>query len=321
MAQKQPNFFARQWRQIAWKGEASITSLLLMLLKGRSHRTMAQGVRLARRLASPGLKKRLETANSNLALVYGDQLTPAQRQSIAAQSLDSFFLSCLESIIQPIEPSLIDVDGEGLEDLFRAQKEGRGLIVGSLHQGCWDIGLRWLSQQLTNLVVVYRPAKNPYSNKILNAARSGNSQCQWISQTETKKILLCIRDGGSLVMMTDLYTSSPSSPQADFLGLKTKVAKGPLALSQKTGCPLFPVAHVRTDDGRFHFNFGKPLIPSASPSDLQDRANALTLWQESWINSYPEQYYWINRRWRPNDGSGERLRPSGPIAARALRRP
>ncbi|MCP9809813.1 lysophospholipid acyltransferase family protein [Cyanobium sp. HWJ4-Hawea] len=320
MAKKRANYRTRFWQQIVWKGEATVTRLLVMLLQGRSHRTMRKGVRWARQLATPALGKRLATANSNLALVYGDQLTAKQRQSIAAKSLDSFFLSCLESIIQPIEPPLIDVDGEGLEDLFKAQVRGQGLIVGSLHLGCWDIGLRWLSQHLDNLVVVYRPARNPHSDAVLNAARRSNSNCQWVSQSDTKKILLCIKNGGSLVMMTDLYTRSSSAPQADFLGLNTRVAKGPLALSQRAGCPLFPVAHVRTDNDRFHFSCGKPLIPTDSSSDLSDRANALSLWQETWINTYTEQYYWINRRWRSNDGSGQRLRPSGPVAERALRR-
>lgn len=318
MAKKRPHFLARRLRQIAWKGEAWITWLLLMLLKGRSHGTMVRGIRLARRLATPAIQGRLETAKANLELVYGDQLSSSQRQSIAALSLDSFFLSCLESIIQPIEPCLIDADG--FEDLFTAQKSGQGVIIGSLHLGCWDIGLRWLSQHLDNLFVIYRPAHNPYSDAILNAARSQNSRCQWIPQHNAKAMLKCLRQGHSLVMMTDLYSHSNSSPTADFLGLNTKMAKGPLALAQKAGCPLFPVAHVRTDSGRFHFSCGKPLIPSESINDLQDRANALSRWQESWINNYAEQYYWINRRWRPNDGSGQRLRPSGPVAERVRRR-
>lgn len=306
------------WLQkLKWHGEACLTWLLVAALKGRTHHTMGRGVRIARTLAAPILTKRIQTAAANLHLVYGDQLTPSQRQRLAAQSLDSFFLSCLESIIQPIEAELIQVEGDGLEDLFRCHKEGQGFIVGSLHLGCWDIGLRWLSQHLNNLSVVHRPARNPYTNSILNGARSSNSQCQWISQRDAKSMLMKLRQGAGLVMMTDLYPFSKDL-QSNFLGLTTHVPKGPLALSQKAGCPLFPVAHVREDNGRFRFICGKPLYPTKSATDLEERAGALGRWQEPWIHAYAEQYYWINRRWRPGDGTGQRQQPTGALAERVL---
>ena len=98
------------WLQkLKWHSEACLTRLLVAALKGRTHRTMGQGVRIARTIAAPVLTKRIQTAAANLHLVYGDQLTPGQRQRLAAQSLDSFFLSCLESIIQPIGAELIHV--------------------------------------------------------------------------------------------------------------------------------------------------------------------------------------------------------------------
>ena len=306
------------WLQkLKWHSEACLTRLLVAALKGRTHPTMRQGVRIARTLAEPLLTKRIKTAAANLQLVYGFQLTGRQQQKLAAQSLDSFFLSCLESIIQPIAADLIQVEGDGLDELFRCQKEGRGFIVGSLHLGCWDIALRWLSHQLDNLSVIYRPARNPYTDSILNVARSSNSQCHWISQRDAKAMLLKLRQGSGLVMMTDLYKGH-RAVSVDFLGINTHVAPGPLVLSQKAGCPLFPVAHVREDDGRFRLICGKPLHPTNAATDLQERAGALAHWQEPWIHAYAEQYYWINRRWRPGDGTGQRLRPTGPLAERVL---
>lgn len=306
-------------KKLRWQAEAWITSFLIAVLKGRSHGTMRRGIRTVRQLLQPALKQRINTAASNLQLVYGDQLSNNQRQRLAAQSLDSFFLSCLESIIQPVKESLLDVEGDGLDELFRCQNESRGFIVGSLHLGCWDIGLRWLSNHLDNLSVIYRPAHNPYTDAILNTARSNNSKCHWIPQRNAKAMLKNLRHGRGLVMMTDLYKGRQALA-ADFLGLSTNVAPGPLILSQKAGCPLFPVAHVREDGGRFRLICGKPLIPSAATNDLEERAGALMRWHEGWIHSYVEQYYWINRRWRRGDGTGQRLRPSGPLAARVLRR-
>jgi len=304
-------------QQLRWQLEAGGVRLILALLRGRSHRTVRRGLRWAHRLAQPWLAKRQATACSNLERVYGDQLSNSQRQTIAERSIDSFFLSCLESIIRPVDPTQLTVEGEGLEELFRLHRQGQGVIVGSLHLGCWDLALRWLSERIDTLSVIYRPARNPYSDRLLNQARSANSHCDWISQFDARAMLRCLRQGGSLVVMTDLYSRS-SALQADFLGLRTNFAKGPAGLSQASGCPLFPVAHVRGNDGRFRLICGPPLWPGNGPTALADQMAALARWHEPWIQTYAEQYYWINRRWRPGDGSGERLRPIAPPAERVL---
>ncbi|SBO44216.1 putative Lipid A biosynthesis acyltransferase [Cyanobium sp. NIES-981] len=303
--------------RLRWRGEALALRLLLALLRGRSHTTMRRGIRLACRLAAPALAQRLSTAGANLERVYGDQLSPAQRRQLAGESLQSFFLSCLESIIQPVDPQRITAEGEGLAALMAMHRRGEAVIVGSLHLGCWDLGLRWLSERLPHLAVIYRPAHNPHADALLNAARSANSHCRWISQFDARGILQSLRDGCGLVVMTDLY-SHRTALMVDFLGLRTRFATGPVALSQKTGAPLFPVAHVRGDDGRFRLICGAPLQPGHGPEALAAQAAALARWHEPWIQAYAEQYYWINRRWRPGDGSGERLRPIAPPAPRAL---
>lgn len=302
-------------QQLRWRLEALSVRLILVVLRGRTHATMKRGIKWAHRLARPWLRKRHNTALGNLKRVYGDELTNTQRSVIAEESINSFFLSCLESIIQPIDDSLISAEGEGLTELLTLHRQGQGVIIGSLHLGCWDLGLRWLSQRLNTPSVIYRPARNPYSDALLNSARRANSHCNWISQFDAKAMFRCLRQGGSLVMMTDLY-SGGSDLLVDFLGLSTRFAKGPAALSQKSGCPLFPVAQVRENNGRFRLLFGPALWPGQGDQALADQIAALARWHEPWIQAYPEQYYWINRRWRPGDGSGERLRPCRPPAPR-----
>ena len=300
-------------QQLRWQLEAGGVRLILALLRGRSHRTVRRGLRWAHRLAQPWLAKRQATACRNLERVYGDQLSNSQRQTIAERSIDSFFLSCLESIIRPVDPTQLTVEGEGLEELFRLHRQGQGVIVGSLHLGCWDLALRWLSERIDTLSVIYRPARNPYSDRLLNQARSANSHCDWISQFDARAMLRCLRQGGSLVVMTDLY-GGRNPLTTDVLGIETHMAAGPLSLSQRTGTPLFPVAHVREPDGRFRVIIGAPLQPQPGADGLRELATGLNRWQEPWIQAYPEQYYWINRRWRAGDGSGRRLRQLPPPA-------
>ncbi|MCP9928233.1 lysophospholipid acyltransferase family protein [Cyanobium sp. CH-040] len=300
-------------QRLRWHGEALLLRLLLGLLRGRRHATVRRGIEGLVPLAEPLLGRHLGTAAANLERVYGTQLTAAQRRRLARRSLESFLLSCLESIIAPVPPERIRAEGEGLEQLLEARRPGQGVIIASLHLGCWDLGLRWLSGRIDDLAVIYRPARNPEADRLLNAARSANSTCAWISQFDLRAMLTWLRRGGALVVMTDLYAHK--HPLAvDVLGLGTRVARTPLALSQKAGVPLFPVAHVREDDGRFRLICGPALAPRPGEAGLTAQAQALADWQEPWIQTYAEQYYWIQRRWRAGDGSGGRLRTLEPPA-------
>lgn len=296
------------WVKLRWQVEALGVRLLLALLRGRRHGAVERTIRRAVGLAGPLLAGRLHTASANLERVYGPALAPADRQALARRSLESFFLSCLESIIAPVDPGRIQVEGEGLDALLQ-RPAGQGVIVGSLHLGCWDLALRWLSERLDDLAVIYRPAHNPEADRLLNAARSANSRCHWISQFDHRGILRWLQRGGVLVVMTDLR-SGQQALSVDWLGLETGFNPGPVSLSQRTGAPLFPVAHVREPGGRFRLICAAPLAPEPGSDGLQRQAQALCRWQEPWVQAYPAQYYWINRRWRDGDGdgSGRRLR-------------
>lgn len=308
---------ASRWQRLRWRGEVLLLRLLLALLRGRRHSAVRRGIEAVVPLARPLLRRRLDTASSNLERVYGAQLTGAERQWLARRSLEGFLLSCLESIIEPVAAERIHAEGEGLEQLLAARRPGQGVIVASLHLGCWDLGLRWLSERIDDLAVIYRPARNPDADRLLNATRSANSRCTWISQFDLRAMLVWLRQGGALVVMTDLYAHNHPLT-VDVLGLNTRVVRTPLALSQKTGAPLFPVAQVREDDGDFRLIFGPALPPQSGEAGLAAQAQALADWQEPWIQSYADQYYWIQRRWRSGDGSGVRLRALEPPARRVL---
>ena len=310
LRRRQRQALAPPWVKLRWQTEALAVHLLLTLLRGRRHGRVQRAIQGAVGLAGPLLASRLETASANLERVYGSALSPERRRQLARRSLEQFFLSCLESIIAPVDPARIHAEGEGLEALLQ-RPAGQGVIVGSLHLGCWDLGLRWLSERLDDLAVIYRPAHNPEADRLLNAARSANSRCHWISQFDHRGILRWLQQGGTLVVMTDLRGGLRDDRRAlhlDWLGLETGFNPGPVSLSQRTGAPLFPVAHVREGDGRFRLICGSPLRPEPGEQGLRRQAQALCRWQEPWIQAYPEQYYWINRRWRDGDGSGQRLR-------------
>lgn len=297
--------------RLSWRLQSLALRLVLPLLRGRSHSRMERVVHRMLRCARPLIRGRVAAATTGLKRVYGDSLDPAQRTALAERSLEHFLLACLESVIRPVDDRIV-ARGEGLETLLH-RPPGQGAIVASLHLGCWDVALRWLSQQRSDVAVVYRSWSNPEADRLLNQARSANSFCHWISKTDTRAMLGWLRRGGTLVVMADLH-GQHNPVDVTFLGLATQLSAGPFRLAQKTGCPIFPAAHVRDDDGCFLVHVGAPL--AAGVDDLERLAQALCDWQEPWIHDYAEQYLWTYRHWRRQEG--RRLRPLRPPAVRVL---
>jgi lauroyl/myristoyl acyltransferase len=294
-------------RKLRWHVQILVVRIALLLLRHRRHESMRLWINAAVRISSVFLNKEITLGKNNLHKVYGTLLTPRQQRVLTRLSLEQFLLSCLESIIEPVDDRIL-FEGDGISALLQ-RPPGQGAIVACLHLGCWDLGLRELSRRLENVAVIYRPMPNPKADQLLNDARSANSHCHWISKTDTRAMLAWLHRGGTLVVMSDLH-GRHNSVEVDVLGLSTQISAGPFRLSQKTGCPIFPGAHGRDDDGRFRVHVGRPIAAPAGPDGPQLQAQALCLWQEPWIHRYCEQYLWIYRHWRQQEG--ERLR--APVA-------
>jgi KDO2-lipid IV(A) lauroyltransferase len=299
--------------RLSWHLQSLALRLVLPLLKGRSHSRMERVVHRIVRRSRPLIRGRIGAAATGLKRVYGESLDPAQRTALAERSLEHFLLACLESVIQPVDDRIV-AGGEGLDTLLH-RPQGQGAIVASLHLGCWDVALRYLSQRLDDLAVIYRPIENPGVDRLLNRARSGNSRCHWISRSNARAMLAWLRRGGTLVVMSDLHAHR-NCLEVDMLGRATRISSGPFRLAQATGSPIFPVAHVRDDDGGFRLHCGTPIPPPEGPDGPRLLAQELCRWQEHWIHQYAEQYLWAYPRWRR--GEGAPLRDGVAPSARVL---
>lgn len=317
-------------RKLRWRAEAWLLSLLVKCLHGRSHKTLHWFSVQVIRITSPLLKKKYQVATANLQRVYGVQITPSQQKTIAKRSIQSFALACLENLAMPISREQLIFEGEGESQLEAYSSKGQGIIIGSLHLGCWDIALRELNRRLPLVAVVHKPAHNPFAEAIFERVRHSSTNCSWISQHDRNGMVGWLKQGGALVIMTDIYNGQ-SDLKGDFLGLETLFSRGPFVLSRLCHAPLFPVAHGREDDGRFRLVCGAPIWPervAITPDGSGDRkaimktceinqAEALARWHEPWIQRYADQYYWTNRRWRGSEG--RRLRQLPRPAERVLR--
>jgi len=148
---------------------------------------------------------------------------------------------------------------------------------------------------------IVRPLDNPFVHQFFEEFRSLNGQYMIDKQGSSNEIQELLDRGGILTLLADQY-GGPKGCWANFLGqpaschkalaLFTLTSKAPMLVTynRRMARPLtFEMAHVATAD---------PNIPGDHLAGVQ----ALTQWYNDHlaipILQWPEQYWWVHRRWR-----------------------
>ncbi len=86
----------------------------------------------------------------------------------------------------------------------------------------------------------------------------------------------------------------------DFFGKQASTFTGPFQLAQKTGATILPVFMARVGIGKHKVIFYSPVKigPNATRAELHNILQKLTSITEEVIRKYPEQWFWIHRRWK-----------------------
>jgi KDO2-lipid IV(A) lauroyltransferase len=87
----------------------------------------------------------------------------------------------------------------------------------------------------------------------------------------------------------------------DFFGHPAPTAPGPAVLALRTGAPLVPIFIARSNEGLQHIYIEPQLDLSLNgdrSSDIPTVVSAYTKVIEHYVRMYPDQWFWINNRWK-----------------------
>lgn len=250
-------------------------------------------------------------ANANLALIYGSNLTLAERQKLAAITFENIFLSYMEAI----RVHDIQFQNEGTERLQEVHSLGHGVILCSIHLGCWEPGLIHCAKMISPMAILYRPANNPLSEKTFMELRADYG-VEWIARQNTRDIVRALQANKVLGFMVDINTRE-GGVTAPFLGMTAQCPPGPARLALRYKKPVLPVIAIRKGPGQALFRVGEVIEPQAGEEN-DERIAALTARINAsfapWVHEFAEQYNWLHARWRARP-DGRLWRPDDAKAA------
>ncbi len=264
------------------------------------------------------LRIRRQVVEANLESTLGQTLDRAGIEHIARRVYRHLGRTLLEysrfrELSRERLPDWIEV--HGMEHVEAAYGRGRGVVLVSGHFGNWELLGAYLSLSGYPVHFVAKEQRNPYVDRYLDRARHGHLGVGVLNPgPQLRQIYRCLRRGEMLGMLFD-QDAGPGGLFLDVLGCVASVQTGAAVFACRTGAPIIPAGISRLAGGRHRACF-EPAIEPDLGAPLDREVRRLTLLCEAslerHIYQYPEQYYWVHRRWktRPPDECRER-EPAG----------
>jgi KDO2-lipid IV(A) lauroyltransferase len=266
----------------------------------------------------------------NLDIVFPKK-TPDEKKSLGRKSLArliyNFYEFCLFAVI---DDSWISTHTKfkGLEHLDGAMKQGKGVLLLSLHLGHGDMAISMLAHRGYPLYVISKLFKVKWLNDFWFGTRQrfGANFLDPHGKSSSFDILRVLKKQGIVIFVLDQYMGPPYGLETTFFGVKTGTAYGLSLFAVKTGAPVLPVWTYRDENGNNIIEIGAAV--SVEERASRDETLLATTQKynyvlENLIQRHPEDWMWIHRRWKkylsdlPDETSPETSRPSDPNSSKS----
>ena len=253
-------------------------------------------------LAEKLFRTRVRLAHENLQIVFGDSLSPAQRQDLIKKLFRMLGEGFVESVISSPADLRKNVSVEGLEHLKKALEKKKGVIILGPHMGMWEHASSAFAQHVENAASLYKPLKNPYVDAYIIRTR-GQGRIELISSKNgLRQLYQRLKKGGMVTLLFDQNAGRSGLP-VPFFGKTASTYSTPAAFALKTGCAVVPAYTIKEPGFRHNRTIlcePFPLIRTGdTEQDIIANTRQYNAFIEDMVRRYPEQWFgWLHRRWK-----------------------
>lgn len=270
-----------------------------LLSEGWRGRGAASLVASLLRLAGP----RKTVGLRNLFLAFPDR-DERWRRDLLGRVYDHLALSLVEFLVVQKDPDRVLAwfdEVSGLEHFDRALSLGRGVVMLTGHIGNWELLGAWLCRKGYPMYAVVQRNEDAETEALIEASRRRIGLRTLSKSFGMKAALRALKEGAVVALLADQHGGDFPT---DFMGHQAMTFSGPAAFSLLSGAPVVPVVSFRKAPFLHGVRVLPPLVPPEGDRKekveaLTRRANAVL---ESLIRLHPEQWLWLHRRWRTEEG-------------------
>ena len=257
-------------------------------------------------LALSLLRKRKRIALGNLHLALSEEKSQEEIERICRESFRNIGKDMLEiSSCFNFEESYLKmlVKLEGKEHLDEALTRGNGAIALSAHLGNFPLMNVRLVNEGYPVSLVARDPENPRLAKMITSYRDAVG----MESIPDKPRMACVSKSlralkQNRILSLQIDQNAPATEcWVDFFGYLVPTFKGPVIFSIRTGAPILPMFIIRNSDSLHKLIIHPPFqlnITGNVELDITSNIAGLTKVVEATIREYPEQWWWIHRRFK-----------------------
>ena len=294
-------------REVRWYLEAGLflaVSFLVSLLPGRVALAIGRVLGLAFYLV---LRRRRRIAIENIAaslpyLQSQPDWNPANGDAaaIARRTFENLGRSVVEDckLYHGRGQRMIEeVEFRGLEHYERARARGKGVAFITGHCGNWELMALSFGARYQEIAVLARRQNNRHLNGVLERIRQRLGNSVIYKGGALRGMLARFKQNGVVGILIDQAVSPEDGVLVDFLGRPAWTTDMLVSLARKAQVPLVPI-FIHREGGRQVAAFEPEIEVSTSAQAQAEDTARLTRCIERYVIRYPDQWYWIHKRWK-----------------------
>lgn len=260
--------------------------------------------RLLRRIG-PRLRGH-RTARANLAAAYPEK-SAAEIERILGDMWDNLGRLAVEYVnldrlVDPANPNSgrIVVAPGTLEKLKRLREDGKPAVLFTSHLASYEVGAIWVERNGLNLAIFYNPSNfGPLSEQLAAMQKTTMGRLVESGPDAVWRLRDALKSGLHLALFADQHFANGAD--VTFFGRRCKANPMAARFAQFFDCPIHGFRTIRLPDNRIQVEFTDEIDVPRGPGGKIDVAAAMqtiTTTIENWIRERPEQWLWLQRRWR-----------------------
>ena len=250
------------------------------------------------------IKSRKRVAFRNLRMVFGDTKSDKSLKKILRGHYRHFGCVLMEFARIPgltKESIEKEIPIHHQEILNEALSAGKGCIVITGHFGNWEYLAAGLTNSGYGLSCIYREQKNVAVDNVIQEYRKKvGLELLKVRGGAAKGMVRAIRKKKSILSVMD-QDAGRKGVFVDFLGHPASANRGTATLALKYKVPVVVAFGVRKKDRRIHIEMQKFRDIQSFSNDEEGIIEFIKEYNrilETYIRRYPEQWFWLHRRWK-----------------------
>lgn len=202
-----------------------------------------------------------------------------------------------------IEKYLI-YDPESLKIEQETNASGVGVVLISGHLGTWEILVQFMGIRMKG-AGIYKRIRNPFIDKWIKSLREKNG-ILLVPVEDSATVIKLLKNGYWVGFGSD-QNAGKVGIFVDFLNRKASTYQGPVLMAYLTGAKMLLYSVVCGKQGKVHVRVKD--LGFVNKNLFLKKEDLIRYYTEIWtkaleseIKLFPEQYFWVHRRWRTQPG-------------------